>query len=100
MLADNMAALGMAKSEGLTDTLKKIATKYRVIRQEYKEKMITLRHVGTLDNVADIGTKPLGPDLFNKFADQLLDPGRYLDIDKLPSGKDDNIYNVFGKPKP
>ena len=100
MLADNMAALGMAKSEGLTDTLKKIATKYRVIRQEFKEKMISLRHVGTLDNVADIGTKPLGPDLFNKFADQLLDPGKYLDLDKLPSGKDDLIYNVFGKPKP
>jgi len=96
ILADNMSAIMMCKSEGLTDTVKKIATKYQKIRQEVLNKDVILRHVSTENNVADIGTKPLGAILFNKFADQLLDPGQFLDIEGLPSYKDDSLKIVFG----
>ena len=65
MFGDNTASSDMAHNPCKHDRTKHIALKYFFVRELIEAGVITIDHVGTDDNVADIGTKALGR---NKFA--------------------------------
>ncbi len=68
----------------LTDKLRKLFTKYHIIRQRFQLKELAVRKVLTHDNVADIGTKPyIGADNTKLFSNQILNPGHYLNLATL-----------------
>ena len=82
--ADNQSAIQMVVSLQLTDKLRKLFTKYHIIRQRVQLKELAVRKVLTHDNVADIGTKPyIGADKTKQFSNQILNPGHYLNLATL-----------------
>lgn len=54
---DNEAALKLATKEGISELTKHIKVRYHYIREAIQDNEITLKHVGSLNNVADILTK-------------------------------------------
>ena len=71
--ADNQSAIQMVVSLQLTDKLRKLFTKYHIIRQRVQLKELAVRKVLTHDNVADIGTKPyIGADKTKQFSNLFL----------------------------
>ncbi len=56
---DNVGALEMAKTPKLRPRTKHIAIQYHHFREYVKTKRVTIQHVGTNEQVADIFTKPL-----------------------------------------
>ena len=65
LFGDNTASVAMATNPCKHDRTKHIALKYFFIRELIEAGVLTIDHVDTLENVADIGTKALGK---NKFA--------------------------------
>ena len=72
ILCDNMAAIGLATSPAATKKSKHIAIRYHAVRDLVKAGVITIEHIVTAENLADIFTKALGRIKFQKFADRLL----------------------------
>ena len=72
IFCDNMAALKLAESAGGTRKSKHIAIRYHVVRELVSNGVISIEHVETAENVADIFTKALGRVKFEKFAHMLL----------------------------
>jgi Reverse transcriptase (RNA-dependent DNA polymerase)/GAG-pre-integrase domain len=63
---DNSGALEMARTPKLRPRTKHINIKYHHFREAVQRKEITIWPIDTLDQIADIFTKPLGLDLFTK----------------------------------
>jgi hypothetical protein len=75
LFGDNTASLAMAENPVHHDRTKHIAIKYHFIRELVEAGVISVEHVGTLSNVADIGTKALGRIKFVGFRDMSMGHG-------------------------
>jgi hypothetical protein len=67
LLCDNQGALYLSVSTKNHIKTKHIALRYHYIRDTIKDKLVNLLYVSTKDQLADIMTKPLGKELFEKF---------------------------------
>jgi hypothetical protein len=64
---DNNGALEMAQTPKMRPRTKHLNIKYHHFREAVRMGKVSIRSVKTLDQIADIFTKPLGFDLFVKF---------------------------------
>ena len=71
LFVDNTSAIQLAKNPKFNDRTKHINTKYHLIRHQVEAKTIHLTHCYTLEQIADIFTKALGREKFEKFRMQL-----------------------------
>ncbi len=69
---DNKGAGYIAENYINNKRTKHIDIRYHFVRQYIELKTIELFYVSTHENVADIFTKPLGPEVFNKLCLMLL----------------------------
>ena len=70
---DNIGAGCMAENEVNNQRTKHIDIRYHMVRQHIADNTVDLQHVPTKDNIADMLTKALGPDIFNRLCPELLD---------------------------
>jgi len=73
ILCDNIGAGCMAENEINNQRTKHIDIRYHMVRQHIANKTVDLQHVPTKENIADMLTKALGPEIFNKLCPKLLD---------------------------
>jgi hypothetical protein len=66
LLVDNSSAIKLAKNPRFHDRTKHINTNYHLIRYHVEDKTIHLRHCSTNEQIADIFTKALGREKFEK----------------------------------
>jgi hypothetical protein len=64
---DNKAAMDLTVSTKHHSRLKHIDIRYHFVREAYQSKLIDLCYVRTIDQIADVFTKPLGNTQFQKF---------------------------------
>ncbi|WOG92347.1 hypothetical protein DCAR_0311611 [Daucus carota subsp. sativus] len=68
---DNKSAISLAKNPVSHSRSKHINIKYHFLREQVNDKNVELVHCRTEENLADIFTKPLKPDVFNKMITKL-----------------------------
>ena len=66
IMMDNKSAIALAKNPVFHDRSKHIETKYHFIRQCIENMHVEVEYVKSLDQIADIFTKPLKYDTFQK----------------------------------
>ena len=71
LLVNNTSAIKLDKNPRFHDRTKHINTKYHLIRHHVEAKAVHLRHCSTNDQVADIFTKALGREKFERFRNML-----------------------------
>ena len=71
LLVDNTSAIKLAKNPRFHDQTKHINTKYHLIRHHVEAKTVHLQHCSTNDQIADIFTKALGREKFERFRNML-----------------------------
>jgi transposase InsO family protein len=69
---DNRAAIAISSNDIHHERTKHIDIRHHFIREEVKQKRLILEWIGTKDQAADIMTKPLGTQLFEKFRDAIV----------------------------
>jgi hypothetical protein len=69
---DNVGAIELAKAPKLRPRTKHIAIQYHHFRTHVAKRLITIQHVTTTEQVADIATKPLARDQFKYLRHRLL----------------------------
>jgi hypothetical protein len=69
---DNVGAIELAKAPKLRPRMKHIAIQYHHFRSHLAKKLISIQHVTTTEQVADIATKPLPCDQFKYLRQRLL----------------------------
>ena len=69
---DNQACIKIAKNPVYHGRVKQMTIRYHFIRQLVEDKELTVSHVPSSDNVADIFTKPLSAVLFRRHRCKLL----------------------------
>jgi hypothetical protein len=69
---DSVGAIELAKCPKLHPRTKHIAINYHHFRSHVAKKLITIQHVTTMEQVADIATKPLPRDQFRYLRQRLL----------------------------
>jgi hypothetical protein len=72
LFVDSSVAMQMATTEGHHDRSKHINVKHHYIREMIEQHVITLEKVDTSDNEADILTKPLTAQQFNKLKQRIM----------------------------
>jgi hypothetical protein len=72
LYSDNISAIHIASNSGMDNRIKSIDIKYHYIKDEVASKHITLQHVASQYNIADIFTKPLGSVKFNDLKNELF----------------------------
>ena len=72
VLCDNNSTIFVSENLVNNSRSKHIDIRYHFIREKIEEKIVKLSHIASTLNVADIMTKPLSSDVFNKFADWML----------------------------
>ena len=71
LFVDNTFAIQLTKNHKFHDRTKHINTKYHLIRHHVEAKTIHLTHCPTSEQIADIFTKAVGREKFEKFRMQL-----------------------------
>ena len=66
LMADNSSAIRLAENPEFHDRSKHIAVKYHLVRQMVEDDVIKVHWVSSDDQMADIFTKPLPPELFHR----------------------------------
>jgi hypothetical protein len=69
---DNVGAIELAKAPKLRPRTKHIAIQYHHFRSHVAKKLISIQHMTTTEQVADIVTKPLPRDQFKYLRQRLL----------------------------
>jgi hypothetical protein len=69
---DNAGAIEIAQVPKMRPRTKHLNIKYHHFREEVKKGTISIYHVGTKDQMADIFTKPLEEGLFVKFRQRMI----------------------------
>ena len=69
---DNVGAIELAKAPKLRPRTKHIAIQYHHFCTHVAKRLITIQHVTTTEQVADIATKPLARDQFKYLRHRLL----------------------------
>ncbi len=62
---DNQAAIKMSEHECLTSRTKHIDIRASFISEAIKQKLLKISYINTLDNLADVFTKPMARDKIN-----------------------------------
>jgi hypothetical protein len=75
LYVDSSAAIAIAQKTGMSDKTKHIALRYFHLQELIRRGVLACEKIGTDHNVADIGTKPLGPAVFKVHADVLVKTG-------------------------
>ena len=70
---DNIGAIYLAKNQVLSNRTKHIGVRYHFVREYIEEGIIKIIFVRSKDNDADIFTKNLPKELFNKHRDSVMD---------------------------
>ncbi|CAL1681010.1 unnamed protein product [Lasius platythorax] len=70
-MVDNVGAIKLAKNPEFHKRTKHVEVKYHFVREKYQENAIRIEHANTENMIADIMTKPLGRQKFEKFRHQL-----------------------------
>ena len=65
MLCDNIAAVKVSDNDFSSKRMQHIATKVAFLQEEVKAKRITLIHISSAGQVADMFTKPLAANAFH-----------------------------------
>ena len=63
---DNKSAISLAKNPVSHSQSKHINIKYHFLREQVNDKIVEFVHCKTEENLADIFTKPLKPEIFHK----------------------------------
>jgi hypothetical protein len=71
LLCDNQSAIRLAKNPEFHQRTKHIQIKYHFIREQLKNGIIDLQYVSTEDQLADILTKPLETNRFQKLREKM-----------------------------
>jgi transposase InsO family protein len=66
MYSDNQAAIRLIRNPEFRHRTKHIDVRYHVIREHYKRLQLIVTHIGSDNNIADIFTKPLPRDRFQR----------------------------------
>ena len=66
LFEDNSGALELARVPKLRSRTKHMNLKYHHFRSFVRKSLISIHHIGTLEQLADIMTKPLGEDDFKR----------------------------------
>lgn len=69
---DNSGALEMARTHKMRPRTKHISVKFHHFRSYVANHSITVAAIDTLQQLADLWTKPLGSELFNKFTEEVF----------------------------
>jgi hypothetical protein len=69
---DNMSCIKVAESPKFTPCTKHIAIKYHHFRKHVADGTVTIHHIDTKQQIADIFTKPLDEGLFNSLRHMLM----------------------------
>ena len=69
---DNRAAIAISSNDIQHERTKHIDIRHHFVREEVKQKRLALEWIGTQDQAADIMTKPLGTQLFEKFREVIV----------------------------
>lgn len=71
MWVDNISTISLASNPVLHARTKHIELDIHFVRDKVQAKLIELRHVPSVDQIADILTKPLGNQFFSKLRNKL-----------------------------
>lgn len=71
LLVDNVGAIKLTKNPEFHKRTKHVEVKYHFVREKYQEGAVRIEHANTEDMIADIMTKPLGRQKFEKFRHKL-----------------------------
>ena len=69
---DNMGALELSKVPKMRPRTKHINIKYHHFRKHVQDGTITVQHISTEEQIADIFTKPLSEKLFKKHRQSIM----------------------------
>ena len=72
MFEDNKGAIALAKLPKIRPRTKHINVKVNWFRRFVKQGVLMIMPIDTLDQLADIGTKPLAKDLFKKLRKRIM----------------------------
>ena len=76
ILCDNKAACMLSDGNHTTRRMKHVATRLAYLQERASANAITLVHIRTEANIADIGTKPLPARQFHYLSGFILEPTR------------------------
>jgi hypothetical protein len=71
ILSDCAPAIKLSKNDMVNSRSKHFPTKYHFTREKIHNSELTVHHLPTAHNIADLFTKPLGPTRFQELARQL-----------------------------
>ena len=71
-MCDNLATVLLSENNTTSKRMKHIATRIAFLRENVEGKLVTLIHVGTNEQIADIFTKPLAAAPFHTLREMLL----------------------------
>lgn len=92
---DNLGALALASNPVFHARSKHIAIDYHFIREKVATKQLLLRHVSSMDQVADVFTKPLSVSRFQYLKDKLV-----VRSFGSPTSLRGNVGDITGVPLP
>ena len=100
---DNQACISIAQNKVLNERSKHIDIRFHFVREAIEAKEIELMYMPTVDNIADIFTKPLSRDRFNLLRDKLnvvKIPNHYFEQSETERSKavEQECKNASGKP--
>ena len=72
LFEDNMSTIAIIGKNGNGNKTKHIQLRFNFIREQVKDKTITMKYLPTTDMISDILTKPLGPTAFLYLRSKLL----------------------------
>ena len=78
---DNIGAIYLAKNRVLSNRTKHIGVRYHFVREYIEDGIIKIIFVRSKDNDADMFTKNLQKELFNKHRKNVMDREQQMDID-------------------
>ena len=63
---DNTSAINMSKNSIVHSKTKHIPIKYHYLREQVSQKAVRLEYIDTKEHIADIFTKPLPKEVFDR----------------------------------
>ena len=94
MFEDNKAAISMALQESSTRKTKHVELQVHYIRDLVKRGLVVMIHIPTRIQLADIFTKPLNEDAFNRHLSVILGALPSGDLEVYLRAKDNYNYSV------
>ena len=102
LAVDNTAARDLAYNPQHHDRSKHIDRRHFFIREMVEEGRLIVPFVRTADNLADFFTKPLAPDLFDRFRAEIMNLPRSGGVAARSAGSEHGgvLYGDYDAPAP